>query len=151
MGGGCLYLINNELTWPCQRRRKHYYCGNSNGWDLLSGKALVLFSREIWVRMKGEIWRRMATNTWTHGVPPLISGTGYSTDLKYKVMPTKQTPPKNVFEKNRNRISLFQPGPEDVQINWCLVGSKKPSPSGSAAFSISKAIEQRNAGYWRRG
>ena len=49
----------------------------------------------------------MATNTWTHGVPPLISGTGYSTDLKYKVMPTKQTPPKNVFEKNRNRISLF--------------------------------------------
>ena len=49
----------------------------------------------------------MATNTCTHGVPPLISGTGYSTDLKYKVMPTKQTPPKKSFEKNRNRISLF--------------------------------------------
>ena len=56
---------------------------------------------------------------------------------------------KKYFQCNQKRFSLYHPG--DVQINWCLVGSKKPSPSGSAAFSISKAIEQRNAGYWRRG
>ena len=68
-----------------------------------------------------------------------------------KMRKVRKSANRHVFEKNRNRISLFHPGPGDVQINWCLVGSKKPSPSGSAAFSISKAIEQRNAGYWRRG
>ena len=49
----------------------------------------------------------MVTNTWTHGVPALISGTGYSAGLKYKVMPNKPMPPKNIFNAIRNDLAFI--------------------------------------------
>ena len=49
----------------------------------------------------------MVTNTWTHGVSALISGTGYSTGLKYKVMPNKRMPTKNIFNAIRNDLAFI--------------------------------------------
>ena len=49
----------------------------------LRGEICVQMRGEIRVQMGGEIQRRMRTNTRTHGVLALISGTGPLSHLKY--------------------------------------------------------------------
>ena len=66
----------------------------------LRGEICVQMGGEICVQMRGEIQRRIRTNTWTHGVLALISGTGPLSHLKYSA-------PREGWAHKKMRMAFF--------------------------------------------